>query len=32
MNKKTRKVVAWILLILMVGSVAAAVVPYFLQG
>lgn len=30
MNKKTQKIIAWFMLLLMVGSVVAGIVAYFL--
>ena len=31
MNKKTRKIAAWIMFILMLGSVAASILVYFIN-
>lgn len=31
MNKKTRKIVTWITLIIMVGGIAASIIAYTLQ-
>ncbi len=30
MNKKTKKILVWVLLILMIASVAATIIPYFI--